>query len=223
MKKATLPILLSLGIAVAPGMAAAQGQHGHATGAPSGMRAEAGADLEMAQAGQVPMPQPQTQGNVTWLCGGIGQSEASFMKQQARDYDLQLTFASQTGAYLADVHVDIRDAQGQTVLQAMCDGPIMLVDLPRSGTYRIQADASGFTQNRTARVSVDRPSASNVVMTWSRQAVAQMEPAIGPVTTGGGTAFTGDGRAAEPPAGGGYGAGQPGMPGAATGSTGEVR
>jgi hypothetical protein len=201
MKSTALPFLLAFGLGVSPAFAqtgaqeqgaqadtwGAAGGHGFSSGASNGMRAEAGADLELAQAGIEEMqPQPQTRGDVTYLCGGIGQSEARFMNQQASEYDLKLTFASQSGAYLADVNVDIRDARGGEVLQVHCGAPILLVDLPRSGTYRIQADAEGFTQTRTARVNAGRmQTASNVVVSWPQSAVAQMEPDEAPLATGG--------------------------------------
>jgi hypothetical protein len=50
----------------------------------------------------------------------------------------------------------------------------MLVDLPHAGTYRIQADAAGFSQSRTARVGGRR--VANVVVSWPQQAVARMGP-----------------------------------------------
>lgn len=202
MKSATLPFLLALGL-VAPTAFAADanqptanqpganqqgtsGGYGLSSGASGGMRSEAGAGIESAPA-YIDMPQPQTRGDITYLCGGIGKTEAAYMNQQARDYDLKLTFAAQSGAYLADVDVDISRANGESVLQANCDGPIMLVDVARSGTYRIRADADGFIQTRTARVNAGRTqTASNVVVTWPRNAVAQMQPSDEPLATGGG-------------------------------------
>src|SRR5690606_35453665 len=122
------------------------------------------------------MPQPRTSGDVTWMCGGVGAGEAGYMQQQARNFDLKLSFASAGGAYLADVDVDIRGPQGESVLQAKCEGPIMLVDLPRSGAYRITADIDGFAQTRTVRMSAGgKRTARNVVVTWPRSEVAQME------------------------------------------------
>lgn len=137
----------------------------------SGVQSEAGAELRAA----APAParlQPQTQDDVTYLCGGVGIEEASYMKQQARGYDLMLTFAARDGSYLADVNVDIRDAKGNPVLQTNCDSPILLVDLPRSGTYRIHADAAGYALNKTARVQAKQKASSHVasvVLTWPQQ------------------------------------------------------
>jgi hypothetical protein len=115
--------------------------------------------------------QPKTENGVTYLCGGIGIEEASYMKQAAGDYDLMLTFASRKGEYLADVEVDIKDAKGNPILSANCDAPIMLVDVPKSGTYRVQAKAENYTSNRTVKVQ-ETGRAKSVVMTWPRESAA---------------------------------------------------
>lgn len=199
--KLALPILLAAGLAAQPAFAQSQTQipagggatgqtgstYGFSSGAPNGMRSEAGTDMEVAQL-ELQMPQPQTQGNVTYLCGGIGETEAAYMNQQASEYDLKLTFASQTGAYLADVDVDIRNPQGQPVLQTLCGGPILLVDLPRSGRYRVQADAAGFTQTRNVQVNANSGQrVASVVVTWPQSVVAEMEPAEEPAMATGGS------------------------------------
>lgn len=189
MKCTTLSFLIALGFA-APAFAAGQGGarpdatsgYGMTSGAPAGMQSEAGAP----PAGQtyLDMPQPQTVGDVTYLCGGIGETEASYMKQQARNYDMLLTFAAAGGAYLANVDVDISGPQG-SMGQIACDGPILLVDVPRSGTYRVVANAGGFEQSRSVRVQAGRSQAArNVHMTWPRNQVAQMQPET-PAATGG--------------------------------------
>ena len=112
------------------------------SGSSGGMQSEAGMEFNNAPPA-MSLPQEQTQNDVAYLCGGVGQEEASYMKQQARNYDLALTFATRTGDYLADVDVNIKNAKGDDVLQAKCDGPMLLVNLPKSGTYRIRAETSG--------------------------------------------------------------------------------
>lgn len=174
-----MPISLSMiALACLPSVALAQpaGSMDDVSGAQdssgaSGMQSEAGADLRQAAA-PVAGLQPKTQGDVTYLCGGVGADEAGYMKQQARGYDLMLTFAARDGSYLANVNVDIKDAKGRDVLQANCDGPMMLVDLPRSGSYRIHADANGYTLDRTAQVTARHQKAghvASVVMSWPQQ------------------------------------------------------
>ena len=111
-----------------------------------------------------PLPEPQTENGVKFLCGGIGMTEADRMKALSRDYDLMVTFAASNGAYLADIGVEISHGKDKLVT-AKCGGPIMLVDVPKPGTYRITADTEGQQQVRTARVR-DGEKGKRVSVTW---------------------------------------------------------
>ena len=85
----------------------------------------------------------------TFECGGVGVGEQQRMKAAASDYHLMLTFAVSNGAYLSDVDVEIKDAQGRSVLSTRCDGPIMLVRLPSRGSWRVTAQANGQSRQKT--------------------------------------------------------------------------
>ena len=159
------------------GMSAAPDSSG-ASGTSGGMQSEAGMEFNNAPPA-MSLPQEQTQNDVAYLCGGVGQEEASYMKQQARNYDLALTFATRTGAYLADVDVNIKNAKGDDVLQAKCDGPMLLVNLPKSGTYRIRAETSGYSLNRTAKVTASKNKAqrvARVALVWPNEAAGTGAP-----------------------------------------------
>lgn len=88
-------------------------------------------------------------GGATFMCGGVGEADQQRMKALAGQYDLMLTFAASSGAYLADVGVEIKDSKGGVALSARCDGPIMLVTLPRRGSWHITAQANGQAQQKT--------------------------------------------------------------------------
>lgn len=120
--------------------------------------------------------QTRTQGSVSYLCGGVGQLESQYMKQAAGDYDVMLTFASDSGSYLADVDVDITDARGNRVLKTACGGPIMLVDLPRSGTFHVRATSDG-TELRRA-VNVAGKGHRGYVFRWPRQSSSERAATI---------------------------------------------
>lgn len=124
-------------------------------------------------AATLPQPESKTESGVTYLCGGVGLDESESMKRQARNYDLMLTFAARDGSYLADANVDIADAQGRSVLITTCGAPILLVDLPKSGSYRIRSEISGYAQTRTVSVSNKKGSAKSVVMVWPSSVASQ--------------------------------------------------
>lgn len=110
-------------------------------------------------------PEPKTENGTAYLCGGVGSDEAEYMKQASRNYDLILTFASGAGNYLANVSVDISNSEGKSILRTICDAPLMLVNLPRTGTYRIHAEADGRTATRTLHVKTEY-SGKAVTITW---------------------------------------------------------
>jgi hypothetical protein len=103
-------------------------------------------------------------GGASYVCGGVGLDEQQAIKSEAGRHDLMLTFAVSNGAYLADVDVEIRDAKGGVLLNAKCDGPIMLVDLPGRGAWRVTAQANG--QSRQRSVSAGPGRRAQAVFVW---------------------------------------------------------
>jgi hypothetical protein len=77
-------------------------------------------------------------------------------------YNVQLVFAEQTGAFLADVNLHITDAAGNTVLDTVSEGPMFLAKLP-PGQYRVAAQANGAV--RTATVDASR-GAKRTTLVW---------------------------------------------------------
>ena len=124
---------------------------------------QAQAQMQMQEPAPAPV-QPKTVNGLRYLCGGIGLDESEYIKQQAKNGGLLLTFAAKDGSYLANVHVDVTDRRGKPVLQADCDGPLMLLDLPAAGNYRIRAESGGKTLVRTA--SLRGKGGSEVVFVW---------------------------------------------------------
>ena len=106
----------------------------------------------------------QAAGPATYRCGGIGTDESQQMKADARNHSMMLTFASATGAYLADVTVDIRSAKGESVVSAKCSGPIMLVDVPDAGTYQILAQYNGVGKQQALQAGPGK--GASATFTW---------------------------------------------------------
>lgn len=99
------------------------------------------------------LPEAQSQNGVTYLSGGVGEDEAKALESAARQYSLMLTFATRkTGEYLADVKVNIADRKGQSILDAVADGPMLLVKL-HPGEYHVSAVSNDHTVNKTIRVA----------------------------------------------------------------------
>jgi hypothetical protein len=94
----------------------------------------------------------QHAGGVRSLQGGVGEAEQQQMKAAAADYSLGLTFASDTGAYLADVAVRVLDAKGRAIFDTVVRHPIVLVDLP-AGRYSVEATYQGRTQRSSVTLA----------------------------------------------------------------------
>jgi hypothetical protein len=112
------------------------------------------------------LPPEQTQGNVTYVSGGIGIDQADAMKRAANAYPLELEFleSGQTrSVFTAGVQVTIRDRTGQVVLDARSDGPFMLARLP-DGQYTISVENTGKVESR--RVTVEHTKHQAVVFEW---------------------------------------------------------
>lgn len=115
-------------------------------------------------------PEPQTQGAVTYVTGGIGLDEAESIRAAAQQYNLRITFSSLAGAYFADVKVTLRDARGRTVIEVTSDGPFVFFSvLP--GKYEVTAEHLGQTVTRVAQVRDKR--GTELYIRWNLPPEAQ--------------------------------------------------
>jgi hypothetical protein len=112
------------------------------------------------------LPPELTQGNITYITGGIGHDEAMAMRRQEAQYPLSLEFvkrAGPVGEYLAGVNVTIKDRQGKTKLETVADGPIVLARLP-VGKYTVSAELDGQIKNRDVVIVTQKP--ERLVFEW---------------------------------------------------------
>ena len=112
------------------------------------------------------LPAEQIAGRVQYVTGGVGQEEADAFRQAQRNYSLALEFGNQAkprAQFTAGVNVLIRDARGNTVLDAVSDGPFLLARLP-AGRYTIRATQNGKTLDRVATVAGGK--STHVAFLW---------------------------------------------------------
>lgn len=98
-----------------------------------------------------------------YVSGGIGLGERAALQKTAKDYNLKVTMAMKSGDYVADVEVTVENSAGKKVLQADAQGPWLYAKLP-AGTYKVRADMSGQTRQRTVRIG--SRSQSQVYFYW---------------------------------------------------------
>ncbi len=100
-----------------------------------------------------------------WVSGGIGQGERLDMLMLLPGYNLRvLTAAAKTGAYLADVQLVVRDANGRVVLETTLEGPFLLARLA-PGKYELVATYGGTAQTRV--VTIPASGRRELFLYWS--------------------------------------------------------
>ncbi|MDP1765752.1 MAG: hypothetical protein Q8K83_02505 [Methylotenera sp.] len=100
------------------------------------------------------MPDTEMVGNITYVSGGIGESEAEMMKGVAKDYPLEIAFVQklkQKEEFLADVKVQLQDAHGNIVLDVVSDGPYLFANLPQ-GKYLVIAEHNGDSKRQWVHI-----------------------------------------------------------------------
>jgi hypothetical protein len=100
---------------------------------------------------QTGMPQTQTQGDVSFVTGGVGLDESTALRRAQSQWPLSLRFTGPGSEYVADVHVQIVSAAGATVLDTTSKGPYMLVRL-KPGRYTVHVNHGSVDRSQTVTV-----------------------------------------------------------------------
>ena len=109
--------------------------------------------LAWAQAG---ITRGQTDRGEPFLLGGVGEDQVAALRLAQGGYGLSVrTAARGTGAWLADVHLRIEDAQGQPVFDRDLTGPWLLVGL-QPGRYVLRASRGNDVQAANVTVSAGK-------------------------------------------------------------------
>jgi hypothetical protein len=109
---------------------------------------------------------PVTVGEITYLSGGIGKSESVAMRQNAKNYALKIVFVEKTGAleeYLSEVQLQIQDANKNSLLEIVTEGPYFLANLPQ-GKYFVSAKYQD--EVKTQWVTVSKNKHTKLVFWW---------------------------------------------------------
>ena len=106
----------------------------------------------------------RVQADVPAVSGGVGINARNMLSSQgAPEHNVKMVFSLNTGNYLADVHVQVTDRSGNTVVDGVSDGPWLYAKLP-PGSYTAKATYNGHTV--TQRFSVGRSGQRVAHMRW---------------------------------------------------------
>ena len=112
------------------------------------------------------LPPVQKSGQVEYLSGGVGLDESAALQSASKQWPLTLEFAvknKQRAEFVADVQVQVRDANGRTVLQTTTGGPFLLAKL-MPGRYTVEATLADKTLRQ--KVLVKRGQPTKLVLVW---------------------------------------------------------
>jgi hypothetical protein len=144
-----LMLLLALAAASAWGADARGGRRGPAPNCPG--CAQPGSPAGPVAAGLA----VQRAGDVTYIGGGIGETEQEQMIAREKEFNLELVFSLVQGNYVADVDVVVSDAKGGKAVEHFVRGPFFMAKLP-AGQYIVAATYEGRTVTRKVAVSDGR-------------------------------------------------------------------
>lgn len=110
--------------------------------------------LSLLSACYAQLPKVQTQGNITYISGGIGEDEAAAMKAKSKSWPLSIEFSEHLvnqDLWVAQVYLRILDSKGKTLFDTTVDGPIFLGKVP-PGNYELLATYQEVTKRRVIEI-----------------------------------------------------------------------
>jgi hypothetical protein len=113
-----------------------------------------------------PVPlETQTNGQVTYLNGGISDEEMNMLKTHAGDYNLQIIMNVPSGQFMVASKFHILDSSGQEVLRVDDAGPYLYAKLS-PGKYTVEAVENG--EIKTANVNVPASGSTRIHLTFTQ-------------------------------------------------------
>lgn len=101
--------------------------------------------------------QPQMQGDIRYISGGLQAAERKTLRAMAKEYNLRLTFAGKpTPTHFEGIRITITDAKQETVLEAVAHGPLFLARLP-DGRYRANVEKGEKRLDRDFTIRQGKP------------------------------------------------------------------
>jgi hypothetical protein len=106
----------------------------------------------------------QTQGDISFISGGVGGDERDAMQAISKNYNLNLLFSLDgSGEYLSDVQVRIKDTAGNSLLDTVADGPMFFAKL-KPGRYDLNVEQSGHSIEKT--IVIDGKQRARLSLSW---------------------------------------------------------
>jgi len=102
--------------------------------------------------GEVSPVEVKIHNGIKYMSGGFGYDERDALRKRGKNFSLKAMFSEKGGDYMSNVQVQIQNAAGQNILQAVSDGPWFFAGLP-AGRYTVIVEARGRTLSKTAHIT----------------------------------------------------------------------
>ncbi|BEI43379.1 MULTISPECIES: carboxypeptidase regulatory-like domain-containing protein [unclassified Polynucleobacter] len=106
------------------------------------------------------LPPSKSQGDTTFITGGIGSDESIAMFAAAKKWSLLIEMSeidgSGRGVWIAGINIRVLNAKQQSILETVCDGPLMLLNAP-PGQYTVEASYQGKLLKRSVVIKEGDP------------------------------------------------------------------
>ena len=105
------------------------------------------------------IPETQHSQGVSYITGGVGESETIAILADAKQWPLLLEMSqieNGRGVWIFGATIKIMNSKKQIIFDAQADGPYMLINL-ESGDYVIEADYQGVIQKRVLSIKAGSP------------------------------------------------------------------
>ena len=112
------------------------------------------------------VPPTQSDKGIDFIMGGVGSDESQAILAEGKWWPLTIDFSEHTAdgdVWISDARVRIINAADQTVFDQVCDGPLLLVNLP-PGTYTIAAQHK--TSIKVQKVQVVKGESRRISVHW---------------------------------------------------------
>lgn len=104
-----------------------------------------------------------TASGIKYVTGGIGDEEASAMRNMAKNFSLNLVFSEGSGGKITGVDVVIYNTEGNAVFRIKNSSPLLYIALPE-GKYRVVASYEGQKQGFV--FELDGKTNKKLILNW---------------------------------------------------------
>ena len=106
------------------------------------------------------MPDTHYVNAIAYVAGGIGSEESTAIEMESRQWPLMLQFSQVDekgwGVWISDIQVKIINSKNQEIFSAICDGPMMLINLA-PGQYDVLGTYEGRAHKRPILIEANKP------------------------------------------------------------------